>query len=448
MLGVMTRRDFLTVAATASSTLAGCVPRMAVGSPYESAIPTIDTPSSAGVVVNDLHSQPNRATVARVVNAAGVDDVRAAIAGARAEKRSISVAGGRHAMGGQQFGEATVLIDTRRCNRVLAFDDQAGVITVEGGIQWPALMAYLNDANAGRTRQWGIYQKQTGADRLSVAGALACNAHGRGLGLKPIVDQVRAFDLVDAGGNIRTCSRMENRELFTLAIGGYGLFGVITRVELRLRPRLKVRRVVELAQTQNISDRFIDRIAAGYLYGDYQYATDHARDSFMRRGVFSCYQPVADDTPLTVNPTRFNPEDWAQLTFYAHKYKGRAFDVYSTRYLRTSGQIYWADSQLSAAYVDDYHKDVDAAMKAATPATEMITEIYVQAPRCTRSWRIRGQCCGSARPTSCTARSGSSNAMTSHFSPGRARRTPASFSTCTSNIRRRRSKPPLRRFAI
>ena len=39
-------------------------------------------------------------------------------------------------------------------------------------------------------QRWGIVQKQTGADRLSLGGALACNAHGRGLALKPIVDQV------------------------------------------------------------------------------------------------------------------------------------------------------------------------------------------------------------------------------------------------------------------
>ena len=45
--------------------------------------------------------------------------------------------------------------------------------------------------------------------------------------------------------------------------------------------------------------------------------------------------------------------------------KRRAFQVYSTRYLETSGQIYWADSQLSAAYVDDYHADLDRALGAA-----------------------------------------------------------------------------------
>jgi FAD/FMN-containing dehydrogenase len=377
----MTRRDFLAASAAAAVPLAGCIPRMAVRSPFASAIPAIEDASTPGyVVVNDVHSQLNQTVVARVIKARTVEDVRAAIAGARAEGRSVSVAGGRHAMGGQQFGDATVLVDTRDLNRVLSFDDEAGVIAVEGGIQWPALLAHLEAANAGRPRQWGIYQKQTGADRLSVAGALACNAHGRGFGLKPIIDQVRAFDLVDARGEVRTCSRTENRELFTLAIGGYGLFGVITRVELRLRPRVKVRRVVELAETSNITERFDARLRDGYLYGDYQYATDATRDSFLRRGVFSCYQPVPPDTPLTINPTRFNPEDWAQLTFYAHKYKGRAFEVYSRRYLATSGQIYWADSQLSAAYVDNYHQDVDVAMNARVPATEMITEMYVRRP--------------------------------------------------------------------
>ena len=354
---------------------------MAVGSPYASAIPAIEIPTSpAGVLVNDLHSQLNPTTVARVVKASTVEELRAAIVLARRENRSVSIAGGRHAMGGQQFGEANVLIDTRDLKRVLAFDDEAGVVTVEGGIQWPDLLAYLNQANDGRARQWGIYQKQTGADRLSLAGALACNAHGRGLNLTPIIGQVQAFDLMDATGAVRTCSRTEHAELFKAAIGGYGLFGVITRIELRLRPRVKVRRVVELGETHNIMERLEGRIRDGYLYGDYQYATDPRRESFLGRGVFSCYQPVPMDTPLTVNPTRFNPEDWAQLTFYAHKYKGRAFEVYSERYLNTSGQIYWADSQLSAAYVDNYHKDVDRAMQAKVPATEMITEIYVRRP--------------------------------------------------------------------
>jgi FAD/FMN-containing dehydrogenase len=341
---------------------------------YRSLIPH----DTSQTLVNDVHSQLNSTRVARIVGPSSVDELAATIADAQTAGHAVAVAGGRHAMGGQQFAEDAVLVDTRQMNRVLGLDEDRGIVTVEAGIQWPELIARL------QSTRWGIVQKQTGADRLSLAGALSANAHGRGLALKPIIDQVESFDLVDARGNVRTCSREGNPDLFRLAIGGYGLFGIIARVQLRLRPRLKVRRVVALAETEGIIDRFEERIRDGYLYGDYQFATDSSRESFLARGIFSCYQPVADATPLTVNPTRFNPEDWARLTFYSHRYKRRAFQVYSRRYLQTSGQIYWSDSQLSAAYVDGYHADLDRALRSRVAATEMITEIYVQRPRLAR----------------------------------------------------------------
>jgi FAD/FMN-containing dehydrogenase len=379
------RRHFLKTSCAAFAALpaAACIARpLPVRSPYASAIP--DRPTST--IVNDVHSQLNRTTVDAILRPESVAQLQTAVAQARAQGNAISVAGGRHAMGGQQFGEGALLVDTRSLNRVLAFNRDRGMVSVEGGIQWPQLLEYLNRTQQGpdrqrgidRDRQWGIYQKQTGADRLSLAGALSCNAHGRGLNLKPIVQQVEAFDLLDASGEMRTCSRTQHPDLFRLAIGGYGLFGIITRVALSLRPRVKVRRVVELGETSSIIDRFEERIRDGYLYGDYQFATDDTRDSFLRRGVFSCYQPVSMDTPLTEHPTRFEPEDWARLTFYSHTQKRRAFEVYSSRYLKTSGQIYWADSQLSAAYVDGYHADLDDAVAANNPGSEMITEIYVQ----------------------------------------------------------------------
>src|SRR5439155_148991 len=108
------------------------------------------------------------------------------------------------------------------------------------GSEWPQLMRELVDAKQGAARAWGIRQKQTGADRLSIGGALAANAHGRGLKFKPFIRDVESFVLVDADGTPRTCSREENAELFRLAIGGYGLFRVITASRVRLAPRVKV----------------------------------------------------------------------------------------------------------------------------------------------------------------------------------------------------------------
>ena len=123
--------------------------------------------------------------------------------------------------------------------------------------------------------------------------------------------------------------------------------------------------------------RFEERIRDGYLYGDYQFATDATRDSFLRRGVFSCYQPVPLETPLTEHPTRFNPEDWARLTFYSHRYKRAPSrdSITVSEDVRTDllGRL-----AASAAYVDNYHADLDRALHAKVKATEMISEIYVQ----------------------------------------------------------------------
>ncbi len=225
--------------------------------------------------------------------------------------------------------------------------------------------------------QLGIFQKQTGADRLSIGGALASNVHGRGLKLKPFINDVESFQLINATGEVTHCDRSSNPELFRLVIGGYGLFGVVTSVCLRLTPRVEVRRVVVLADLPDIPGNFADRIRDGYLSGDFQFATDSGLDSFMRRGVFSCYQPVDPATPLTQNPARFHPDDWARLTYYSHTHKRLAFSFYTKRYLATSGQVYYHDWQLSAAYQPDYHLELDRKMHAKTKASEMVTEIYV-----------------------------------------------------------------------
>src|SRR5205807_7242470 len=107
--------------------------------------------------------------------------------------------------------------------------------------------------------QWGIRQKQTGADRLSIGGALAANAHGRGLKLKPFIGDVESFVLVDTDGVPRTCSRAENAELFRLAIGGYGVFGGITSVRPRPAARVKGARQVQILEIGELMAAFEQR---------------------------------------------------------------------------------------------------------------------------------------------------------------------------------------------
>jgi FAD/FMN-containing dehydrogenase len=244
------------------------------------------------LLVNDVHSQLNPTYVHEVVKPNGLAGVQEAVARARDTGRRVSIAGGRHAMGGQQFGTDTMLLDSRSLNRVLAFDEQRGLVEVEAGIQWPELIAHLIEVQDAASPQWAIIQKQTGADRLCLGGALGSNVHGRGLTFKPIVADVESFRLVNAAGDAKLCSRSENAELFRLAIGGYGLFGVIASATLRLMPRRKLQRIVEIIDTDDLIPAFERRIADGYLYGDCQFSIDARSEDFLKRGVFSCYRPV------------------------------------------------------------------------------------------------------------------------------------------------------------
>lgn len=328
-------------------------------------------------IVNDIHSRLNRTRVCRVILPDSIEALQVAILRAKLEGHSISVAGGRHAMGGQQFGTDTVLVDMTAMNRVLRFDPERREIEVQAGIQWPELIAFMVSAQRSQRRQVGIAQKQTGADRLSIGGALAANIHGRGLLFKPIVGDVESFVLIDAGGVARTCSRDENAELFRLAIGGYGIFGIIATVTLRLAPRRKLERVAEILELHALMPAFEKRIADGFLYGDFQYVTDSSSDDFLRKGIFSCYRPLADDVPVPEGQRELSSEDWKELYHLAHVDRKRAFALYSGHYLSTSGQIYWSDTHQLSVYHDDYHRELDRRLGAAVRGSEMITEVYV-----------------------------------------------------------------------
>src|SRR5438132_546792 len=220
----------------------------------------------------------------------------------------------------QQFATDGVLLDIRKMNKVLAFDTERGLIEMESGMQWPQLLEHLAAARFSGEKQWAFNQKQTGADRLTMGGCLAANIHGRGLTLPPFISDVESFTLIDAKGELRPCSRTENAELFRLAIGGYGLFGFIYSVTLRLVPRRKLERVVELRTVDEIPGAFAERIRDGFLYGDFQYAIDDlSPDDFLRRGVFSCYRPVPDDTPMPPAQKELTERDWVELLYLADK---------------------------------------------------------------------------------------------------------------------------------
>ena len=328
-----------------------------------------------------MHAQLSSARVFAIEQPSDLDGVRKAFELAKTEEKNICIAGGRHSMGGQPFGEDAVLIDTRKLGRVIGFDAEAGLIEVEPGLMWPQLLAYLASAQRGREKTWTFAQKQAGADRMTVGGSLSANIHGRGLTLAPFISNIESFRLLNARGDLAQCSRTENPELFRLAIGGYGLFGFVTSVTLRLVPRLKLERLVEVRELAGLPAAFQERIQDGFLFGDFQMSVDDKSPDYLNRGVFSCSRPLIGDLPMPDKQRELGERDLIELLYLAHTSKSEAFRRYSAYAQSTGGQLAWSDEQQMAVYPEQYHRELDRRSSAERRSTEMLTEVLCERER-------------------------------------------------------------------
>src|SRR5215469_9942710 len=332
-------------------------------------------------LVTDVHARLLTSRPALYRRAGSVADVVDVLAQARRRGLSVALAGGRHAMGGQQFLDGGCVLDLRGLNRINAFDRQRGLLTVEAGATWPQVMRGYLALQSGAAHPWGIRQKQTGADALTVGGAIAANIHGRGLDCPPFSVDVESLQVVTASGERVLCTREQEPELFSLMVGGYGLCGIAVAATLRLVPRQKVERVVKRLTLPELLPALQQRIADGYLYGDFQFATEASQPSFLHEGIFSCYRPAEPERPIPSDQIRLSHADWRRLLYLAHVDRQRAFNEFADFYLRSSGQMYWSDTHQLNIYLDDYHRALDQHLGAHVAGTEMITELYVPRSR-------------------------------------------------------------------
>ena len=181
--------------------------------------------------VNDV-TQLNRITVFSIVTPTTTQEVVEALT-----KTTLpaSVGGGHFSMGGHTASPGTLHLDMRKMNRVLRFEPHTSMIRVQAGIRWCDIQRFIDPHGLS------VKIMQTYAN-FTVGGALSVNAHGRYMGLGPVVLSVRAIRLVVANGEVVDASPTENTTLFNAAIGGYGGVGIITEAELDLVPNTRVKR--------------------------------------------------------------------------------------------------------------------------------------------------------------------------------------------------------------
>ncbi len=135
---------------------------------------------------------------------------------------------------GYSYGDAALnaggtVLKLSRLNRILDWDSIHGVVTAEPGVTiselWKRIIA---------DGWWPSVVP--GASAVTLGGAVASNVHGKNnWWIGCFGDSVRSFDLLLASGRSLTCSREQNSDLFRAAIGGLGLFGVVTQVTVQAR---------------------------------------------------------------------------------------------------------------------------------------------------------------------------------------------------------------------
>lgn len=147
---------------------------------------------------------------------------------AKKDGLKVSIAGARHSMGGHTIYPGGIVIDTLPWNK-MELDAQRNLLKVQAGALWEDILPYLNQHG----KSVAIMQSN---NSFTVGGSISVNCHGWQYDRPPIASSVESLRIMLADGSIQRCSREENAELFSLALGGYGLFGIILDVELRVVP--------------------------------------------------------------------------------------------------------------------------------------------------------------------------------------------------------------------
>ncbi|MDE0658671.1 MAG: FAD-binding oxidoreductase [Gammaproteobacteria bacterium] len=133
---------------------------------------------------------------------------------------------------GRSYGDAALnpeqTLSMLAMDRLLSFDAERGLLECEAGVLLRDLLAVY------APRGW-FPPVVPGTADVTVGGMVAADVHGKNHHKDgSFGGHVESFRLATGSGDVLTCSRKRNADLFRATIGGMGLTGVVLSVRFRL----------------------------------------------------------------------------------------------------------------------------------------------------------------------------------------------------------------------
>nr|WP_210289897.1 FAD-binding oxidoreductase [Rhizobium sp. BK196] len=228
-------------------------------------------------------------TVKEPPQEATVDRLRTALAESVKANRPLSASAARHSMGGQSLVENGTALTLDQ--DWLEADTAAKTYRVAAGARWSTIISKLDSIG------FSPAVMQSNND-FGVASTFSVNAHGWPVPFSACGSTVRSIRLMTVDGNLLTCSRTENAELFNHAMGGYGLFGIITELELDMVPNVLLQPTFEHLAGEDLGRRFAEVLASDSAINMAYGRMDISLDRFFEDALLITYRAAPDQTKV------------------------------------------------------------------------------------------------------------------------------------------------------
>lgn len=164
----------------------------------------------------------------------------------------VKAAGAGHSFSDVGLTDGT-MVSLEDYGRVLTFDPDAALVTVQAGARLHELSRYL------WTRGFAL----AGLDDLgsrSIAGATSTASHGTGASFPNISAGIAAMRIVDGAGEVHDASPEGDRELFDVGRVGLGALGIVSTVTLKVVPAFNLRTAEEQRRFVDVAGSFPDLV--------------------------------------------------------------------------------------------------------------------------------------------------------------------------------------------